>query len=264
MGPKISLNSIIKPSIIPKNTYEVRFVRISKSECKSHINKSTEFIDSIYAKGIISNEDYNYYIAALANWERHCSHAMLELTIINLITKEKTKLLHPITKSENDFEIIGPLSQYKLGVKNQYYNVVWLTERLGITSHGLIPVVESANELTFQELYYDEVKNCYVDKNNNSKITNFTNLTKENVDKITDDFINFVESNEIKKVDIAALSDIQNEVIALKLIEEYQTNAFDKNTYEDISESIDNYCENLLIEFNKPLNFNWAKKSDEL
>jgi hypothetical protein len=72
--------------------------------------------------------------------------------------------------------------------------------------------------------------------------------------KITNDFINFVEFNEIKKVDIAALSDIKNDVIAVKLIEEYQKGTFNKKSYEQISESIDNYCDNLTIELNKTLN----------
>jgi hypothetical protein len=74
MGPKIYFSSLPKlPKTSPisiikdKNVYEGRFVRISKTECKSYINKSNNVIETLLAKGIISIEDHAYYIDALEN-----------------------------------------------------------------------------------------------------------------------------------------------------------------------------------------------------
>jgi hypothetical protein len=81
---------------------------------------------------------------------------------------------------------------------------------------------------------------------NNYKITDFTNLIKENVEKTCINIINRLESPDfkIKKIDIASAADIQNDIVSVKVLEAFKKGVFDNKTYDEQGKIMDEISNN--------------------
>ena len=217
--------------------YIISIVRMSKSNCKKHYVLQTSYVWDLYKKNIITENERDHALSFLNKWKIDCSHSFAYIKKYDTFTNAVIEFYFGITKSENDVTIVKPLSNHFLGEKDQKYQVIKITDNLYITSHSLIPNI-NLTELKLQELHYDSLKNYYFDidasNSNNPKITEFSNLSSENVEKMVKIIIQHIESTEIKKVDISNAENLVNDVAALIYFKEFQKNRFDKATYEEI------------------------------
>ena len=209
---------------------------MSKANCNKHFFLQKSYVLELYNKKIITKMEKDHAIAFLNKWKIDCSHSFAFVTKYDEINNTIKEYYFAITKSSKDVTIIKSLSENYFGEKSQTFKVLKINDNLYITSHSLIQNV-NLTELKFGELKYDPAKDCYVDMDN-SKITAFENLTKENVDKMGQYIIDYIESTDIKKVDISNAGDIINDVVALKYLESFKKGTFDKATYEEIGEEM--------------------------
>jgi hypothetical protein len=152
----------------------------------------------------------------------------------------EVKIFHfNITSKPKSVVIIKSLSEANLGNKDEIFKVIKINQGLYITSHSLISDV-NLTEIPYEELKYDPVKNIYVDidVSNNSKITEFNNFTKANIEKMAQVIINHIESTEVKKVDISNAADVVNDVAVLKYFQAFEKDTFNKATYQEIGEAM--------------------------
>lgn len=259
--------------ITDKSSYTFSINRISLSAWKSYVKSQKDFLDYSYENNHITLDQYNLVKEALLNGSLHNSHSILKVLKENLLNKEIEEYIFPITKSENKIVIIPSSSHIILGEIMQYSNVIKIAEGLYIPSHGLVSKIDLTinKQLEPYSLQYDKVKNCHVDidKYNNSKTTNFINLTKENVEKMCIDVVDLVESTTIKKFDITSSVDIKNDIVSYKVLEAFKNGVFNnKSINEQVQvQQIDTINDNCLYtekEYNKFINQIKGKPEDEL
>lgn len=217
--------------------YKIKINKISQSDCIKHINNQMRSIHELVKFNIITTEQAKYASKVISNWKLQRLHAVANFKRHDTITNKTHDFYFGITKSENDVIIIKSLSENYLGEKDQLYKVIKISDGLYITSHSLIPDV-NLTELKYGELIYNPLKKVYIDIDKH-KITPFNNLTKENVEKMTQIIIEHIESTEIKKVDISNAADVVNDVAVFKYLQAFKNGTFDKATYEEIGLEMD-------------------------
>lgn len=154
------------------------------------------------------------------------------------INKGETKIMrYGITQRDKPVEIIQSVLDQSEQMQN--FNVIKISEGLYITSHCLIKDSSINKKLNFEELKYDFDKDCYVDidKYNNNKTTDYTNLTKENVEKMWLYLDRFIDT-KIKKIDITNTADVMNQVAFLSYLKEFEKGIFNKNSYQEIEKAM--------------------------
>ncbi len=223
-------------------TILIKIVRISPQACRDNVNTKLNHLIELKRQNVITLQQHVDYVDSLKKWKQDCMHSMVYVRKYNNLTNEIREYYYPITKSENDILIKKSLSEYYLGEKDEFFKVIKINEGLYITSHSLI-IDTVNNKLKFDELEYDSSKDIYIYKDpyNNFKPVEFSNLKKENVDKIKD-HIKLKHSSldsDIKKVDITAAGDSMNDVVALKYLQEFKNGTFEKKSYQEIGQEMD-------------------------
>ncbi len=225
--------------IVNNFEYKIKIMRSSLHSCKKYANKQHFFIDELQRDNIITAAQALRAQQAIDGWKSHRSHADASVLQVNLDTNE-VKIFHfNITSKPKSVVIIKSLSEANLGNKDEIFKVIKINQGLYITSHSLISDV-NLTEIPYEELKYDPVKNIYVDidVSNNSKITEFNNFTKANIEKMAQVIINHIESTEVKKVDISNAADVVNDVAVLKYFQAFEKDTFNKATYQEIGEAM--------------------------
>lgn len=259
--------------IFTANSYYTTIVgRISIAACNRYILSEKAYLYELWQRKILTTDQYDHGIKALHNWKLHYSHSMIQILKHNVITGEITYFYFPITSKEKDIIIIPSISQSSYGEQSQFFNVIKISDTLYITSHSLISAIDLStyNELEFQELKYDQVKGHYVDidKYNNYKITDFTNLTKENIEKININLVQRLDNIDIKikKIDITSTADIKNDIVSLKVLEAFKKGIFENKTYQEQGKIMDEISDNFTKiekDFNILINANINKKPED-
>ena len=223
------------------SSYTIKVVHINGLALKNYVSVQRNILYENYKNKMITLEQYNIESKALTNWKGHCIHP--ELIEQNYTTGETNKHYIVITQQDKIVEIHKSLSLVLLGEKMENSNVIKIAENLYITSHSIIPLVNTSmnSNLEFTQLKYNPVKDCYVDP---ETLLEYENLTKKNMTQMNRYVLNYLNNTQIKKYDIVNIADIENDLYVVKNIDKWKEGFFNKKTnetYEELGQRIDKY-----------------------
>lgn len=240
--------------------YTIMLKRVPYANCKDYIKYHKQYVTFLNEKegDIFTKDKQRESLDILNDFRKHCSHATLHVSQLNLKTHEKHEYDFAITSKSNAVTIKPSLSEAMVGETAKSYPVRKIVEKLYLTSHSI-----DNGCLKPESLIYDEDADRYREMATNEPY----NITQEKFEIMSFLVVNQIESKNVEKIDITSKGDFKNDIVFSKMLEAFQKGQFDNKSYPEIDKElniVDEKFFQLEIEFEKKFyNKNPTKINEE-
>lgn len=238
--------------------YTITVKRVPYANCKDYIKYHKQYVTFLNENNILTKNKQRESWDILNDFRKHCSHATLHVSQLNLKTHEKHEYDFAITSKSNAVTIKPSLSEAMVGETAKSYPVRKIVENLYLTSHSI-----DNGCLKPESLIYDEDADRYKEMATNEPY----NITQENFEIMSLLVVNQIESKNVEKIDITSKGDFKNDIVSSKMLEAFQKGQFDNKSYPEIDKElniVDEKFFQLEIEFEKKFyNKNPTKINEE-